>query len=107
MNAFLRGNRDTQPRSQSGSILQQLALMNDPFVTARIRLPASPVLQEAAKLDDAGAVDLLFLSFLSRRPEADERDKALAQFRAAVNRNAALEDLAWALVNKVEFVFSH
>jgi hypothetical protein len=107
MNAFLRGNRDTQPRSQSGSILQQLALMNDPFVTNRVRLSASPVLQQAGKLDDAGAIDLLFLSFLSRRPDAAERDKALAQLSAAPNRNAALEDLAWALANKVEFVFSY
>ena len=37
MNTFLRGNRDTQPRSQAGSILQQLTLMNDAFVTNKTR----------------------------------------------------------------------
>lgn len=35
MSAFLRGNRDTQQRSQSGSILQRLSLMNDAFVLTR------------------------------------------------------------------------
>jgi hypothetical protein len=111
LNTFLRGDRDTQLRSQAGSILQQLALMNDTFVTTRIRMANSPVLREIAKLPSSEAiVDEIFLSFLSRRPTARERAAALAPLARAANanqRNQAIEDLAWAAVNKVDFIFSY
>ena len=48
MDAFFRGNRDTQQRTQSGSVLQQMYLMNDAFVLNRIRVAMSPTLREAA-----------------------------------------------------------
>ena len=45
MNTFFRGNRDNQQRNQSGSIQQQLYLMNDQFVTNRVKVAASPKLK--------------------------------------------------------------
>jgi hypothetical protein len=111
MSAFYRGNRDTSQRKQFGSIQQQLGLMNDRFVTDRIKLTASPVLREIAKIPgDRPLVEELFLTFLSRRPTSYEIDKAvafLAKGNTAQRRNAAVEDLAWALINKVDFVFSY
>jgi hypothetical protein len=111
MNNFLRGNRDALTRSQAGSILQQLGLMNDAFVTNRTRVAASPVLRAASQMsDDSAAIEELFLSFLARLPTRHERDQAgmhLAKATNANNRNAYLEDLAWALINKVEFIFSY
>lgn len=111
MNAFFRGNRDTFPRSQNGSILQQLNLMNDTFVLNRIRMTSSPTLQAAAKLGtSAEVVDELFLLFLTRLPSAAERASGVAHLDAARNtteRNAAIEDLAWACVNKIDFQFSY
>ncbi len=111
INTFFRGNRDTFPRSQNGSILQQLSLMNDTFVLNRIRLASSPTLQAAAKLEDNSAViDEAFLLFLSRMPSEIERARALAPLAAAktpAERNAAIEDLAWVCVNKVDFLFSY
>ncbi|MCS7025855.1 MAG: DUF1549 and DUF1553 domain-containing protein [Bryobacteraceae bacterium] len=111
LNAFLRGNRDTQPRSQAGSILQQLNLMNDAFVLTRVKVGASPVLRELAARADAGsAVEELFIRFLGRRPSDRERAEGLKLFAAssqAAARNLAVEDLAWVLINKVEFVFSY
>ncbi|MSV28685.1 MAG: DUF1553 domain-containing protein [Bryobacterales bacterium] len=111
INAFFRGNRDTFPRSQNGSILQQMSLMNDTFVLNRIRLTASPTLQAAAKLEDNSAViDELFLLFLSRMPSETERARALVPLAATktpAERNAAIEDLAWVCVNKVDFLFSY
>jgi hypothetical protein len=109
MNAFFRGNRDTQPRTQSGSILQEMYLMNDPFALNRIRV-AAPRLQNAAKLGNGAAVEEVYLLFLSRRPTESERGKALVLLNRAPNaaaRNAALEDLAWVCLNKVEFLFSY
>lgn len=111
MNSLLRGNRDTQQRSQSSSILQQLNMMNDVFVLDRVRLSASPVLQEISKLpDNESILDRIFLRFLSRPPTAYERERGLAFLQKATTpaaRNAAVEDLAWVCINKVEFLFSY
>ncbi|MBV8817301.1 MAG: DUF1553 domain-containing protein [Acidobacteriaceae bacterium] len=111
MNAFLRGNRDTTQRTQASSILQQLNLMNDPFVTNRTKVSASPALAAIAKITDNGsAIDQLFLTFLSRSPSASERTIALSSLQAATTttaRNTALEDLAWACLNKLDFLYSY
>ena len=111
MNTFLRGNRDTVPRSQAGSILQQLSLMNDAFVTNRTKVAASPVLKSIAAIGDNNALtDQLFLTFLSRLPSDAERQVALDALKAAGTatlRNNAVEDLAWVLINKLEFIFSY
>jgi hypothetical protein len=110
MNTFLRGNRDTQFRRQAGSIQQQLALMNDAFVYNRARVASSPVLQRVSRLaDNAAAVDELFLTHRSRPPSEYERAKAIAHLAraTAAARNTAIEDLSWALINKIEFIFSY
>ncbi|MBL8233535.1 MAG: DUF1553 domain-containing protein [Bryobacterales bacterium] len=111
MSAFLRGNRDTQQRSQSGSILQQLNLMNDPFVLTRNKVGASPVLRAyAGRTDTAKLVEEMFLRFLGRTPTGREQAEGQKLFAAATTpaaRNTAVEDLAWVLINKVEFIFSY
>jgi hypothetical protein len=111
LNTFLRGDRDTQQRSQAGSILQQLALMNDTLVTNRAKMGNSPALREIAKLPTNDAiVDEIFLTFLSRKPSDRERAIAIAPLARAANanqRNQAMEDLAWAAMNKVDFIFSY
>jgi len=108
---FGRGNRENQPRTQVSSTLQQLALMNDSFVVNKIKMANSPALKEIVKLTDNGnAVDEMFLTFLSRTPTETERDKAvahLAKGTTAALRNSYFEDLAWALINKIDFLFSY
>ncbi len=110
MNSFLRGNRDTQERLQNGSILQQLNLMNDRFVTDRIRNAQSPTVRRLATATDVpAAVDELFLQFLTRLPTPSERAKAVRFIEEGgpSRRNATAEDLAWALINRTEFIFSY
>jgi hypothetical protein len=111
MNSFYRGNRDTQQRNQAGSILQQLNLMNDPFVLNRIRVASSPVMRRISGLaNNAETADELFLTFLARRPSEYEKGQAIAildQGTTVALRNQRVEDLAWALINKVEFLYSY
>lgn len=111
MNFFLRGNRDNVPRSQGSTILQASALMNDNFIRDRIHMNQSPKLREVAALPTPEAqVEELFLTFLGRSPSILERTRALAPLTAATTtaaRNAALEDLVWAMINKLEFQFSY
>ncbi len=111
MNTFFRGNRDNTARRQDGSIQQQLALMNDLFVLNRLRVAASPVLRRIAGIaSPEEAVRQLYLVFLSRSPSRAELASGaahLAKATSAAQRNAAVEDLAWVCVNKVEFLFSY
>ncbi|MDQ6665713.1 MAG: DUF1549 and DUF1553 domain-containing protein [Acidobacteriota bacterium] len=119
LNSFLRGNRDNQQRGQSGSILQQLNLMNDNFVLSRVKVAASPELMALSKMTDNNALlDEMFLTFLSRLPTGEERRKgndylnqpvpANANAAAiAAARNAAIEDLAWVCINKLDFLYSY
>jgi hypothetical protein len=111
LNSFLRGNRDTTQRSQASSILQQLNLMNDNLVVSRTRVAASPALLAISKLtDNSSAVEQLFLTFLSREPTDYERAHALTLLQNATSataRSAAIEDLAWACINKLDFLFSY
>jgi len=111
MNTFFRGNRDNQQRSQAGSIQQQLYLMNDQFVTNRVKVASSPALKALAAIaKDSDLIDEMFLTFLSRYPTDYERSKALpvlAKANTAALRGAAIEDLAWVCINKVDFLFSY
>src|SRR6266566_2206327 len=111
MSTFFRGNRDNQQRSQAGSIQQQLYLMNDQFVTNRVKVASSPKLKAMTAIaKDSDLIDEAFLTFLSRYPTDYERSKALA-FLAKANtaalRSTAVEDLAWVCINKVDFLFSY
>ena len=111
LNSFLRGNRDTTQRSQTSSILQQLYLMNDNFVVSRTRVAASPALLAISKMtDNSSVVEQLFLTFLSREPTDYERAHALTYLQNATSataRSAAIEDLAWVSINKLDFLFSY
>jgi hypothetical protein len=111
MNLFLRGNRDNVPRSQGSTILQSAALMNDSFVMTKIHMSQSPTLQAVAKLPAArDQLETMYLTFLGRLPSDYERARGMDYLNKAttgVQRNSALEDLAWALINKLEFQFSY
>jgi len=109
LDSFLRGNRDDADRKPEGSVLQALNLMNDPFVMARTAASgAAPNRLIAANLSnsDADLVNALFLGILSRYPSADEMAAARAALTAG-NRTQGARNLAWALYNKVDFVFNY
>ena len=82
--------------------------MNDPLVLSRLRVEASPVLQRIAAIESPEAlVDELFLAFLSRYPSASEKRDSVKSIFTAASRERAVEDLAWAIVNKTDFVISY
>jgi hypothetical protein len=57
-----------------------------------------------ARRSDVQVVDALFLVFLARFPSAENTTAALAHIKKAGNRESALSDLLWALVNTKEFI---
>jgi hypothetical protein len=112
LDSFLRGNRDDQPRKQDGSILQALNLMNATLVEGKFAMTgtaASPLLVSTATLSNTDAINKMYLTILSRYPSTTEMSTAAASLPTAngATRNSALQDLAWTLFNKVDFVFNY
>ena len=112
LDSFLRGNRDDQPRRGDGSILQALNLMNASLIEGKLALTgatSSPLIVASAALNNTDAVNKLFLTILSRYPSATEMSTALGSLPTGngAARNSAVQDLAWSLYNKVDFVFNY
>jgi hypothetical protein len=112
LNYFLRGNRDDQPRKQDGSILQTLSLMNNPIVEMRTTVaayggnPVSPLIAQNINQSNANLINTLYLTILSRMPTTDEVNTATTALTTGT-RNQAVQNLVWAIYNKVDFVFNY
>jgi hypothetical protein len=90
---------------------QALTLMNSPDLAQLTDAAQSGLLVALAApfLDDSGRVDAAFLATLARPPTDDERTK-FAEYlnsRPADERQKALGDVVWALVNSAEFILNH
>lgn len=115
LDAFLRGNRDDQPRKSEGSILQTLNLMNDNFIESRIKATGTGATASflqtqltANPTDNTALINVLYLNVLSRKPTATELTLATAQLiKAGQTRTQNAEDVLWSLVNKLDFVFNY
>lgn len=92
------------------SILQSLSLMNGETTREIVETDASPLLQTVANapfLDDKAKVSTLFMALLSRDPLPEEAETFAAYLRQADDKDAALSDLMWALLNSAEFNTNH
>ncbi len=108
LQSFTPGDREETGRSRTGSPLQALNLMNNPFVTDRVS-PNAPTgtLAEALQLADDALVAHLYLTVLSRYPTETEIAFAVDYVQAASDRGAAASNLLWALFNKTDFYFNY
>jgi hypothetical protein len=110
LDSFLRGNRDDQRRRGDGSVAQALNLMNNSYVVSRARISGTAqngsLAARVLGYADPQLVDALFLTILSRYPTDREKRVALEAL-AGGDRRARVEDLQWALYNKVDFIFNY
>lgn len=106
LNQFGRGNRDDVARTNDSAISQALAMMNDSIVTTRVRRANnSTVSKVLASTSDPGTIaDQLYLATLSRKPTSSERQAAITYLLAGTLAERA-EDLQFALINSLEFLF--
>jgi hypothetical protein len=96
--------------TDSVTITQRLLLMNGNMIGEIINF--NPVLNSTGHVgmfapDDAAAVDTLYLCALNRYPSAAEQEHFVARISEAENRNEALEDLVWVLLNSSELAWNH
>jgi hypothetical protein len=107
LNTFGRGNRDDSPRTEDGNPVQALTMLNDAIVVTRVRnaTEGTTVQTTLVATKDAGTIaDTLYLATLSRYPTAPERAAAIAQLGSG-ELTKKTEDLQFALLNKLEFLF--
>src|SRR5207302_8900335 len=96
-------------RAKEPSVAQVLHALNSPELHEKLSHAGGRVARLAARLGDDGALaDELYLSFYSRFPSEKERRTLIDYLKShAVDRRQATEDIAWSMLNTVEFVFNH
>jgi hypothetical protein len=96
-------------RSSEASVAQVLHLLNSPEIEAKIAHRGGRIARWARETSDDGQlVEELYLLFYSRYPNQGERAAGVAHMaKLPAHRQQAAEDLAWSLLNSLEFVFNH
>jgi hypothetical protein len=96
-------------RSGEPSVAQVLHLLNAPEIHAKLSHEGGYIARAVKRLEkDEALVEELYLTFYSRKPTAEEAKtgRDYLEKRRARRREAA-EDLAWSLMNSLEFLFNH
>jgi hypothetical protein len=92
-------------RSDDTTLAQAFQLITGDLLNHRLGEPDNRLgCLLAAGKSDAEVIDELYLATLCRPPSAHELAKAVEVVRRARDRRAALEDVAWGLLNAKEFL---
>ena len=102
---FGQGDRETIDGNRTvATVPQILAMFNGPITHAMLER-GSTVIDELAEHDPEQAIDVIFLSVLSRLPDDEDRALALAEIDAAPDVSTGCGNCIWALLNTREFLF--
>lgn len=99
-------NPETSQDDLTGSIPESLLLMNSPEIHRLIDASRTDsVIRRISNqvLSDEDVIRELYLTLVSREPNAAELKRCSKHLTAAANQKEALEDIFWALLNSVEF----
>ena len=107
MRTFGQSNRNNPALPLTGSVLQPLVLMQSPVLNDRILAKDGSRVERVLKRyqEDEKVVDELFLATLSRSPS--EAEKEVATTALSRDRTAGAQNLQWALINSVEFLYNY
>ena len=110
LNTFGRAKRETVCSCEvkmEPNLSQALHLINGDTIEAKIRQGGVVKKLIEAKQSDDEILNELYLRCLSRAPLGMEVEALKAEIAGHENRQQALEDIFWALLNSREFVFNH
>lgn len=95
-------------RNSEASVAQVLHFMNSPAIESKLQHATGRMTQlETALPDDAQLTEELYLTFFSRYPTTEESARATEYLAARHDRRRqAAADLAWSMLNSLEFVFN-
>lgn len=98
-------------RVSSPNVTQVLHTLNSPNLETKLGHDAGRIVALLCDHpnDDARVITEIYLAFVSRFPTDDELAVAAKHLTNAgpLRRQAATEDLAWSLLNSLEFAFNH
>jgi hypothetical protein len=97
-------------RVSEPSVAQVFHLLNSERVQEKLSREDGRIRALATNESDEQLVADLYLIFFNRQPTAEERQRGLSHIQAAKDlrdRRERAEDLAWTLLNSLEFVFNH
>ncbi|WP_425616555.1 DUF1553 domain-containing protein [Anatilimnocola sp. NA78] len=100
-------------RVSEPSVAQVLHLLNSQRVQEKLSHEGGAVARLVKEQSsDQNLTEELYLTIFSRQPTADETKTAVAYLQTAgkagpAARRTAAEDLAWTMLNSLEFVFNH
>jgi len=90
------------------SVNQALWLGNGPDVASALGASGGTLVERLLALGDAAVADELFVTVLSRPPDAAEAADVVARLKdRADDRAAAIAELVWGALASVEFRFNH
>lgn len=92
------------------TITQRLLMMNGDLV--RERTENNPILNASSHISmfaqsDEDAIDAVYLAVLNRMPSSTENTHFTKRFTETNNRQQAVEDLYWVLLNSSELTWNH
>jgi hypothetical protein len=109
---FGRPTRKTACACERGgepNVSQVLHVLNSPEIHAKLSHEGGRVARLVETVpDDEDLVNQMYLTFFARRPDTEESSNAVHYLKTSSDgRRAAAEDLAWSLMNTLEFIFNH
>lgn len=88
------------------TVSQVLHLLNSPQIQSKLAHEAGHV-AKWVELPDETLIEELTLTFFGRFPTDEEQQLATEHLKKAKERRVAVEDLAWGMMNSLEFLFKH
>jgi hypothetical protein len=110
LTTFGRATRETPCSCEvkmEPTLSQALHLLNGDTTNAKIQQGGVAKRLIESKKPPEELVSELYLRCLSRKPTKDEIDTLLPTMGEGANKQQALEDIFWALLNSREFLFNH
>lgn len=106
MQTFGQSNRSNPPKTPTGSPLQAMLLMQSSVVNDRVQAKGDSRVQQLldSYKDDSRVIEEMFLGSLGRSASAEEKQIATTAFEK--DRKLGAQNLQWALINHVEFLFN-
>src|SRR5262249_8253959 len=102
-----------KPTEASTTILQALMLMNGGFIEGQTTPDRSEILGAVVAVpgwDTKRRVETVFMTALAREPSPEEMERVSSYVErggAAGDKEKALGDVFWVLLNSPEFLFNH
>jgi hypothetical protein len=89
------------------TLSQSLHLLNGATVEGKVASGAVIKRMLDKKKSPQEIIEAVYVRCLTRKPTSEEMDKLLAVVDSEKDKQKALEDIFWAILNSREFVFNH